>query len=202
MHFHVQLIDDPAAAEKRLANREAHWDYFDEHRDHFIARGSTRTDDTDRALSSVLFMDFDGWDDVRRFVDNEPLNRNGVFREVHIRRWHNALGRTQRDFPRREGQVCWYIRGYGRPGANDRRNELVDAHRAYFAPYDDENFIVRGAVQNDEGTLWEGSANLIALPSRAAVDAFLSEEPFYTNGLYERVLVERYKFGGRPGQIV
>lgn len=74
----------------------------------------------------------------------------------------------------------------------------LEAHRAYFAPYDGENFI----VFDDSGALWEGSANLIALPSRAHVDAFLSEEPFYTNGLYYHVLVERYKFGGRPGQIV
>jgi len=202
MYFHVQLIDDPAVPERRAAYREAHWAYFDDHRDHFIARGATLTDDMERFISSVLFVEFDGWDEVRRFIDNEPLNRNGVYREVRICRWNHALGRTQRDFPRRDGQACWYIRGFGKPGSNDRRNQLADAHRAYFKPYDSENFIARGGVLNDDGTLWEGSANLIALPSRADVDAFLSDEPFFKNGLYERVLVERYKFGGRPGQIV
>ena len=202
MFFHVQLIDDPAVPERRPANVEAHWDYFDKHRDHFIARGATLTDDFERYISSVLFLEFDGWDDVRRFVENEPMNRNGVYRDVSIRRWSNALGRRQRDFPRREDQVFWYIRGFGKPGSNDRRNELLDTHRAYFAPYDEESFIVRGAVLDDDGALWEGSANLIALPSRADVEAFLSEEPFYVDGLYERVLIERYKFGGRPGQIV
>lgn len=202
MFFHVQLIDDPTVPEKRPAHREAHWAYFDEHRDHFIARGATLTDDFEHYISSVLFVEFDGWNDVRRFIDNEPLNRNGVYRDVRICRWSNALGRRQRDFPRRDDLVCWYIRGFGKPGSNDRRNELLDAHRAYFAPYDDENFIVRGAVLDDDGAMWEGSANLIALPSRAEVEAFLSEEPFYTNGLYDQVLIERYRFGGRPGQIV
>lgn len=202
MYFHVRLIDDPSVPERRAAYREAHWAYFDDHRDHFIARGATLTDDLQTFLSSVLFVEFDGWDEVRRFIDNEPLNRNGVYREVHISRWHHALGRTQREFPRREGQACWYIRGFGKPDANDRRNRLADAHRAYFKPYDAENFIVRGGVRNEDGTLWEGSANLIALPSREDVEAFLSDEPFYRNGLYDRVLVERYKFGGRPGQIV
>ena len=202
MFFHVQLIDDPDAPERRPANVEAHWEYFDDHRDHFIARGATLTDDFERYLSSVLFLEFDGWDEVRRFVDNEPMNRNGVYRDVTIRRWSNALGRLQRDYPRREEQLYWYIRGFGKPGSNDRRNELLDAHRAYFAPYDEDGFIVRGAVLDDDGALWEGSANLIALPSRAAVEAFLADEPFYVNGLYDRVLVERYKFGGRPGQIV
>ncbi len=202
MFFHVQLIDDPAHPERRAISREAHWAYFDEHRDHFSARGATISDDGKLTLSSVLFVEFDSWDEVRDFVDNEPHNRNGVFREIRIRRWHNALGKTQREFPRHDGQVCWYIRGFGRPGANDRRNELLEAHRSYFAPYDDDSFIVRGAVLSDDGALWDGSANLIALPSRSDVGKFLATEPFYADGLYGDVLVERYKFGGRPGQIV
>ncbi|MDA0240739.1 MAG: YciI family protein [Proteobacteria bacterium] len=201
MFFHIQLIDDPTVPEKRAAYREAHWAYFDAHRDHFVARGATVTDDFEGFLSSVLFVEFDGWDEVRAFIDNEPLNSNGVYREVRIRRWTNAIKRNQRDFPRREDQTYWYIRGFGKPGANDRRNELLDAHLAYFKPYDEEHFIARGAVLSDDGTLWDGSANLIALPSRADVEAFLSTEPFYSNGLYENVLVERYKFGGRPGQV-
>lgn len=61
---------------------------------------------------------------------------------------------------------------------------------------------MRGGVLDDDGALWEGSASRIALPTRADVEAFLSEEPFYADGLYERALVERYKFGGRAGQIV
>ena len=202
MHFHVQLIDDPATPEKRAVSREAHRAYFDENRDHFIARGATISDDAERTLSCVLFVEFDGWDEVRSFIDNEPHNCNGVFRDIRINRWHNALGRTQRDFPRKEGQICWYIRGFGAPGANDRRNELLGAHRAYFAPYDDEQFIIRVAILSDDGARWEGSGNLIALPTRADVEAFLAEEPFYSSGLYDHVLVERYKFGGRPGQIV
>ena len=38
MQFHVRLIDDPRAADKRSTNRADHWAYFDDHRDHFIAR--------------------------------------------------------------------------------------------------------------------------------------------------------------------
>ncbi len=202
MFFHVQLIDDRDHPERRAAHRAAHWDYFDAHRDRFIARGATLTDDLQTYLSSVLFVEFDGWDAVKRFIENEPLNRNGVYQDVRIDRWSHALGRTQRDFPREEGQVCWYIRGFGKPGTNDRRNELADAHIAYFKPYDAAHFIVRGGTRSEDGELWTGSANLIALPNRAAVEEFLSKEPFYTNGLYERVLVERYRFGGRRGQVV
>ncbi len=202
MHFHVQLIDDPAHPERRAQHRDAHWEYFDAHKDHFVARGATRTDDLETYLSSVIFVEFDGWDEVRRFIDEEPLNSNGVYKEVRICLWHKALGRNQRDFPREDDQSYWYIRGFGRPDANDRRNELLDAHRAYFAPYDGPNFITRGAVLDDTGEKWIGSANLIALPDRAAVDAFMAEEPFYKDGLYDHVLIERYKFGGRAGQVV
>lgn len=202
MYFHIQLIDHPAYSGRRAQSREDHWGYFDDFRDHFIARGATSTDDGTRTLSSILFVEFEGWDEVHKFVDNEPHNKNGVYDNIRINRWSHALGRTQREFPRTNNQLCWYIRGFSTPDRNDQRNELVDAHRAYFAEYDAENFIVRGGVLDEDGACWQGSANLIVLPSRADVDEFLAREPFYRNGLYDEVLVERYKFGGRPGQIV
>ncbi len=64
MQFHVRLIDDPGAADKRAAHRPDPWVYFDDHRDHFIARGATATDDLARTLSSVIFVEFDTWDAV------------------------------------------------------------------------------------------------------------------------------------------
>jgi uncharacterized protein YciI len=198
--FHIQLIDNADYPERRDQSREAHWQYFDDHVDHFIARGATRSDDLETFRSSVLFVSFPDWPAVREFIGNEPNNLNGVYKHVNVCRWGNPLGKLQRDFSRRDGDIYWYIRGVSKPGMNDRRNELVDSHVAYFNPYDDGNFIVRGGMQDDEGETWRGSANLIKLPSRAAVEDFLAEEPFYVNGLYESVLVERYTFGGRPGQ--
>lgn len=202
MEFHIQLIDNPETPERREVSRPAHWQYFDDHVDHFFARGATYSDDRSIFKSSVLFVEFPDWDSVRSFVDNEPHNQNGVYKDVQISRWGNPLNKRQRDFPRTDGQMYWYIRGFGKPNMNDRRNELVDDHRAYFAPYDDNHFIVRGAVYNDEGSEWRGSANLIALPSRRDVEEFLADEPYNRNGLYEHILVERYNFGGRPGQVV
>lgn len=202
MYFHVRLVDGPEGALKRRHFVDAHWQYFDDHRDHFVARGATVTDDLATTLSSVIFVEFGSWDDVRRFVANEPLNRNGAYQDVVITRWSTGLTRRQRDFPRRDGQVAWYIRGFGRPGAHARRQELLQAHRQYFAPYDVDRFIARGPVLDDAGETWQGSANLICLPTRQDVDAFMAAEPYHKDGLYERVLIERYRFGGRPGQIV
>ena len=71
MYFHIQLIDNPATPERRAQSREAHWDYFDAHADHFIARGATTTDDQSRTLSSVLYVEFDGLDGQGNAVINE-----------------------------------------------------------------------------------------------------------------------------------
>jgi hypothetical protein len=202
MHFHVRLVDGPEGAAKRRRFVDAHWQYFDDHCDHFVARGATVADDGSVVLASVIFVEFGSWDEVRRFVANEPLNRNGTYEDVVMSRWATGLARRQRDFPRREGQVGWYIRGYGKPGVHERRQDLLQAHRDYFAPYDVAHFIARGPLLDDEGLTWRGSANLICLPTRQDVDAFMADEPYCKNGLYERVLVERYRFGGRPGQIV
>lgn len=200
MLFHVRLSDYPVS--RRNADlREAHWAYFEDHAAHFIARGATFDDDGKTFRASVIFVDFPDRAAVETFVANEPLNKAGVFERVEIARWSNPLARRQRDFTRQDGQVCWYIRGWGKPGTNDKRNELFAAHQAYFKPYDAAHFIVRGGVLADDGTTWVGSANLMALPDRAAVEAFMAGEPFNKNGLFERVLIERYNFGGRPGQL-
>ena len=116
---------------------------------------------------------------------------------VEIFRWTNVLGRRQDDFVQKEGQVGWYLRGYAKPGAHTSREALMDQHKAYFIPHDAERFILRGSVSTDDGQ-WAGSANLIALPDRKAVDSFAAEEPFCKNGLFERLVIERFKFGGRP----
>ena len=202
MQFHVRLTDHPDAADRRARYRADHWAYFDDHRDHFIARGATTTDDLQRTLSSVIFVEFDTWDDVNAFLAAEPLNSNGVYREVVVRRWRSGLKRRQRDFPRDDGQVFWYVRGHGKPGAHSRREEIVDAQRAHLAPHDDTVIVARGPILDDGGTDWRGSANLIMMPSRDALDAFMAEWPYCKAGLYERVEIERYRFGGRPGQIV
>ena len=203
MFFHVQLIDNPKTPEKRAQSRPDHWRYFDEHRVHFIARGATKSDDGEIFLSSVLFVEFENWAEVRSFVDNEPHNRNGVYHDVRVNRWGHGLNpKRQRDFAREDDQVTWYIRGFGKLGMHPKRMDLLQDHLDYFTPFDTDRFIARGAVRSDDGEEWRGSASLIALPSRDAVQDFLDSEPFYKNGLYERVLVERYIFGGRPGQIV
>lgn len=198
MPFHVRLTDYPVSRRTREM-REAHWQYLDEQADHIIARGPTQNDDGTVMRSSLFFLDFPDRAAVERFVAEEPTNRAGAYMSVEILGWNNALGRRQRDFPRKEGQVLWYIRGDAKPGAHVRRDQLLEAHKAYLEPFD-AAFIVRGSLRNDEGQ-WVGSVNLIALPDRKAAEVFAAEEPFCKNGLFQDVVIERFKPGGRPEQV-
>jgi uncharacterized protein len=200
MLFHVRMTDYPVSR-RTPELRDRHRQYFDDHADCFIARGATHGDDGGAVLSSVIYVELPDRAAAERFIAEEPNNKAGVYMNVEIFRWSNPLNRRQRDFPRRDGQVLWYIRGYAKPGAHARREALLAAHQAYFQPYDAAHFVVRGGVLDEDGRTWLGSANLIALPDRNAALAFAAEEPFCKNGLFERVLIERYSFGGRPGQV-
>jgi len=200
MQFHVRLIDDASASEIRFQGREAHWSYLDEHADHFFGRGPTFLE-PGNFLSTIFFLDFADWDAVRTFLANEPHNRNGVYQDIKIWRWKDEFGRRQRDFPRTEDQSAWYLRGTSKPGTQEKWRALKGAHTEYLKPLDAANVVVRGSIFDDAGEEWRGTAAILSLADREAVDAFLAEEPFYANGLYDDFLVQRFKFGGRPGQV-
>jgi uncharacterized protein YciI len=200
MHFHVQMINDPATAGRRPKSTPAHWAYLNENAAHILARGPTVADDNDNeSTGSAFFVEFPDWAAVRAFIDNEPHNNNGIYKEIHVNRWEHALGRSQSDFPAEQGRLHWYVRGYGVRGNSERFNAVADAQREYFARHD-RKFIVRGAILDDQGKEWLGSASLIALPTRKDVEALIAEEPFSRAGFYENILVQRHKFGGTPGQ--
>lgn len=197
MYFHVQMINDPAAAGRRSKSVPAHWAYLNEHAANIIARGPTVADDNDNVTTgSVFFVEFPDWDAVRTFIANEPHNNNGIYKEIHVDRWDHALGRSQSDLPAEQGRIHWYVRGYGVRGNSERHKAVLDAQREYFARHDREQFIVRGAILDDQGKEWLGSASMIALPARKDVEALIAEEPFSRNGFYESILVQRHKFGG------
>ena len=200
MQFHIRLIDDPAKHQTRLDGREAHWQYLDDHAEHFYGRGPTFLGAMDKFLSTVFFLEFADWDAVNRFIREEPHYRNGVYEDVSIWRWQDELGRRQRDFPRRDGPN-WYLRGFAKPDADREQSQLAGAYADYCARFDRDSFIVRGSIVDAKGESWQGAAALIALPSRDAVDEFLGEDPYYRAGLYSEVLIEQFKFGGRPGQL-
>lgn len=194
MLFHIRLTDYPVSR-RTPALREAHWRYLEAHAERLLVRGPTLNDEGTVLRSSLFFGEFADRAAAERFIAEEPTHRAGAYMSVEMFGWGNPLKRRLSDFVRRPGQVYWYMRGYAKPGAHLRREALFETHKAYFAPWDGEHFIVRGGVTDDAGE-WVGSANLIALPDRKTAEAFAAEEPFCKNGLFERMVIERFKPGG------
>ena len=202
MQFHVRLIDGPETQDIRHEGREAHWQYLDDNIDHMIGRGPTYNDDKTGFSSTLFFLEFSDWQAVRSFLANEPHNMNGVYSDISISRWENESGRMQRDFPRHDGQVSWFLRGFAKPDMHGNWLKLKPDHMKYMQSYDNNSVVVRGPIYDDEGVEWKGSAGVISVLSREDVEEFLHAEPFYKNGLYERFTIEEFKFGGRPGQVI
>jgi uncharacterized protein YciI len=198
MLFHVRMMDYPVTR-RTAALRAVHWQYLDDNADIILARGPTQNDEGTLMRSSLFFIDVADRAAAERFAAEEPYNKAGAFMNTEIFRWNNALGRRQKDFQRKEGQTYWYMRGYAKPGAHHKREALLATHKAFLEPYD-ADFIVRGSVRNEQDE-WVGSVTLVTLPDRKTAEAFAAEEPFCKNGLFERIVIERYKLGGRPGQI-
>ena len=125
---------------------------------------------------------------ARVFAFDEPYAKAGVFEDIIVRRWRNALGRTMWDF---EGDAAnnqrFLVIGHGRPGTTEERDSLLEAHRDYFIDGGYlPGFIERGPLYNEDETEWVGSAMLIELPDRAAAESFWNDEPFAANGGYQK----------------
>ncbi|HBK04927.1 MAG TPA: hypothetical protein DDZ81_03575 [Acetobacteraceae bacterium] len=199
MEYFFYCRDNPDTGAVRKAVLEAHWSFMDGYADRMIARGPTLTPDRSAPTGSMHILDLPDDAAVRRFAFEEPYYKAGVFRDVMVRRWRNALGRTMWQFrgdP--ENNQRFLVIGHGKPGVSNTRDGLLEAHRRYFVENGyQEHFIARGPLLSDDESEWVGSAMLIELPSRAAVEAMLADEPYVRAGLYADIEILDWRFGGR-----
>ena len=199
MEYFVYCRDNPDAAALRKSNVEMHWSFMDRYAHAMIARGPTLVRDGVTATGSMHILDLPDAAAARVFAFEEPFYKAGVFRDAMVSRWRNALGRTMWDFQGdAEKNRRFLVIGHGKAGMSEKRDGLLDAHRRYFVDKGyQERFIARGPLLSDDGAQWTGSAMLIELQSRDAVEAMLADEPYARNGLYERVEIHDWRFGGR-----
>jgi uncharacterized protein YciI len=199
MEFFFYCRDNPGSGALRMQLLEAHWSFMDGYADGMIARGPTLTEDGETATGSMHMVDLPDAAAARAFAYEEPNYRAGVYGEVMVRRWRNALGRKMWAFtgdPDRNRRFL--VIGHGRAGMSAARDRLIDAHRAFMAAQGyRERLIVAGPLLADDGAAWAGSALAIELPSRAAAEAMAAGDPLVQAGLYERVEIHRWEFGGR-----
>lgn len=78
---------------------EEHRSSMDRYAGRMIARGPALTDDGETATGSVHLVDLPDPAAARAFASDEPDHRAGVYWDVMLRRWRNALERTMWDSP-------------------------------------------------------------------------------------------------------
>jgi uncharacterized protein len=133
------------------------------------------------------------------FAFAEPFWRAGVYDQVLVRRWRNVLGRTMWDDPAElGGDRRFLVIGQARAGVEATRQALGAAQRRWFgAPGRRDGVILCGPLLAEDGAGWVGSALLVQLGDRAAVEAMWAGAPYVRAGLYGSVEIHDWQFGGR-----
>ena len=87
----------------------------------------------------------------------------------------------------------YFAWGINKPGVKEQRTALLHAHWDFIAQYDD-CLIARGPVM-DKDNLGEviGSIHIVDVPDAAAAETFVHDEPFARAGLFDGILVERFR---------
>jgi uncharacterized protein len=189
--------DRPGTAALRDELVEAHWSFMDRYADAMIARGPTLTPDGTAATGSMHIVDLPDARAAHVFAFEEPNYRAGVYGEVLVRRWRNALAGTMWDFqgdPARNERFL--IIGHG--ATDTARDGTLDDDQRRFVTDRRRHFIACGPLLSDDGTNWIGSAMLVELRDPAAVEAMLAEAPYVQAGVYDGVEIHHWQFGGRP----
>jgi len=181
MEFFCYHRDRPGSLALREKLLEEHWSYMDRYSREMIARGPTLAGDGDTPTGSVHIVDLPDSAAARAFAFEEPNYQSGVYRDVLLRRWRNALGRTMWDFPGgRDGGNRYLVLGLGAGQA-----------AGLAAPPGRDELIAYGPLLSDDGTAWLGTAVLLRAPGPDAARAVL------TAGRYAVIDVHRWQFGGR-----
>lgn len=198
MFFHFYFIFDPDSADTRDQAENAEQAYLAENGEHMILHGGIMSDDQSTQTAVVMFAEFDDLVTTRSFLAENPWKNAGAYKETHINRWTNGLKRTLDTLPYHPGESYWHLRGYGKPGTHARRQEILADHIGYYAPHDPDTILIRGALLDAEVDEWCGSAIVMEKGSREEILTFLAEEPYYVNGLYDHLSIERFQVQSLP----
>ncbi|MEU0298307.1 YciI family protein [Streptomyces sp. NPDC006175] len=181
MDFLCYHRDRPGSSALREDLLEEHWSYMDRYAKEMIARGPTLADDGDTPTGSVHILDLPGPAAARAFAFDEPNYQAGVYRDVLLRRWRNALGRTMWDYPGGpDGGNRYLVLGLG-------AGQAVDLA----VPSGRDELIAYGPLLSDDGDTWLGTAALVRAPDPDTARGVLTPER------YAGVEVHNWQFGGR-----
>ncbi|WP_179483447.1 YciI family protein [Allobranchiibius huperziae] len=181
MEFFCFHRDRPGSGPLRRQILEQHWTYMDSFEDALRVRGPA-FDAGDELVGSVHVVDLDGPAHARAFAFDEPSYQIGAYREVMLRRWHNALGRSMWEYPHLdEPEGLFLVMGF----EPDPR-----------APFEDElpnaDLVAFGHLLSDDGSWQLGTVAIVR-----AMDIDNAGSLLHGRGLIG-VEAHGWTFGGRP----
>ena len=181
MEFFCYHRDRPGSTPLRERMVEEHWSYMDRFAATMIARGPTFLDD-ETLTGSIHVLDLPDPVAARAFAFEEPCYQAGAYRDVLLRRWHNALGRTMWEHQGRTAERTRYlVLGFTSEPTTD----------ATPAPSGDD-LIASGLLLSDDGAAALGAAVLLEATDEDGARQILSANR------YIGIEVHRWDFGGRP----
>ncbi len=184
--------DKPGTVDALDRLAEAHWSFMDGYADRLLARGPSLSEDGAEHAGSLHIVRLATREEAEAFVYREPFHAAGLYAEVMIRSWQDLLGRTMREYETRSDDPMFLVLAH----ADAPMDGFVDAHRGFAAKHRDR-MVVYGSMFSPDGGAWRGFAEILQMPSRAAVEAVLAEDPVISHGAIARLDVHRWCVGGR-----
>ena len=90
MSYFITCIDKPNSLEKRLSIRERHIDYLTRFRSKLVTAGPLICKDG-KPYGSLLILDFKMRSELEDFIENDPYNLEGLFKEVIIKEFKKVF---------------------------------------------------------------------------------------------------------------
>jgi uncharacterized protein YciI len=167
---------------------EEHWSYMDRFAESMIARGPTLDANRESATGSLHVLALPSVDAAREFVELEPNNRAGVYREHLLWRFENLLGRSMWEFSAQPAEPRFLIIGRSHRGKSGSA-ETLPAELL-------ERLVLYGALTTLDGAEPVGVALALQAQDRKAGDA-LMQDGRTGLGAFSEVEVHNWEFGGR-----
>jgi uncharacterized protein YciI len=176
--------------------RDDHARFLRDHKGVLVTFGPIHHSNGDPA-GYAYQTDFPGThaESIGEFLSSDPFSRAGLYRSAIISGWRVALPHRQPTMRVRPQLRGFFFHGIGKPNITERRNALSESHRAHLGPKDNTNCLSRGGLTDQDGQVWLGSAMVYEFPDRGALDELFKDEPFRTNGLYERIEIYNWQRG-------
>jgi hypothetical protein len=165
---------------------------MDGYADRLSARGPSLSEDGEAHTGSLHIVRLATPAEAEVFAYQEPFHAAGLYAEVMIRRWQDLLGRTVREYETESDDPMFLVLAH----AEAPLDGFAEAHRSFAAKHR-SRMAVYGSMFSTDGGTWRGFAEILQLPSRAAVEAVLAEDPVIGAGAIARLDVRRWAVGGR-----